>query len=123
MQQEARQLAEAEALLSENDVRCKGVHVKLDKQTHAIFKTKLIQHELSMQDAFEEFARLVGSDNVSATRMLERLVRERVKQELAEAGVTPNKRVSKRVSVLDVETMYDLIAKDDVEDSDNSNAA
>lgn len=108
MQQEAHRPAEAEALLSENDVRCKGVHVKLDKQTHANFKTKLIQHELSMQDAFEEFARLVGSDNVSATRMLERLVRERVKQELVEAGVTPSKR-SRRVNELDHETLYDLI--------------
>lgn len=102
-----------------DDVRCKGVHVKLDKQTHTNFKTKLIHHEVSMQDAFEEFARLVGSDNVSAIRMLERLVRNRVKSELASVGVTPSKR-PKRINELDHETLYDLINEEEEESDEGS---
>lgn len=101
--------------MSENDVRCKGVHVKLDKQTHANFKTKLIQHGVTMQDAFEEFARLLGSDNVSANRMMERFVRNRVRQELASMGVDPVKR-SKHVNELDHETLYDLINEEEESD-------
>lgn len=103
--------------MPENDVRCKGVHVKLDKQTHMNFKTKLIQHGVTMQDAFEEFARLVGSDNVSANRMMARLVREKIKHELASVGVKPAQR-GKRVNELDHETLYDLINEEEIDEGD-----
>lgn len=65
-----------------------------------------------MQEAFEEFARLVGAANPSAVRMLERLVMLRVRAELAEMGVKPSlgkRSRSKKVDELDHDVLYGLI--------------
>jgi hypothetical protein len=99
------------------DVRCKGVHVKLDKKTHMNFKMRLVQHGLSMQEAFAEFARQVGNENLSANRLLEKLLRERVKEVLKDAGVKPSRRRKPRyVTELDDDGLYDLI--NEVEDEE-----
>ncbi len=96
--------------MSTFETRCKGVHVKLDKETHASFKTKLIEHGVSMQDAFEEFARQVGAGSPSANNLITRMVREKIRIELAEVGLTSNrKRPSRRLGELDDEKLYDLI--------------
>ena len=101
--------------MSAPDVRCKGVHVKLDKGTHLNFKLKLVHHDLTMQDAFEEFARQVGMGNVSANNLLERMIRNRIKHELADVGLKPFRpgRKSKKVGELDDERLYDLISEGD----------
>ena len=92
------------------DVRSKGVHVKLDKETHTDFKVKLIQHGVTMQDAFEEFARQVAMGNLSANRLIERFIRERAKAELASVGLKPMGRTKQRfLRELDQEKLYDLI--------------
>lgn len=91
-------------------IRVKGVHVKLDKETHANFKSQLAQHGLSMQEAFEEFARLVGSGSASANNLLLRLLRREIKEELASVGLKPSsQRTPKRINELDPERLYDLI--------------
>lgn len=94
-------------------IRIKGVHVKLDRETHANFKSQLAQHGLSMQEAFEEFARLVGSGSASANNLLVRLLRNQVKEELATVGLKPSsQRTSKRINELDSERLYDLISEE-----------
>ena len=96
--------------MADIDIRCKGVHVKLDKETHSNFKIELVKHGVTMQDAFEEFARLLGQENVSAVRMIEKLVRDRIKEELATVGLKPSgRRAVKHVNELDSESLYDLI--------------
>lgn len=91
-------------------LRCKGVHVKLDKETHANFKIRLIQHGLSMQEAFAEFARLVGSDSAAANNLLVRMVKQQIKDELATVGLSPfRNRKPRRISELDDDGVYDLI--------------
>lgn len=97
-------------------IRDKGVHVKLDRQTHTSFKAKLVEHGLSMQEAFEEFARLVGSGNLTANNILERLIRNQVKAELATVGLKPSKRKPRRISELDAEGLYDLISEGEKDD-------
>lgn len=91
-------------------IKCKGVHVKLDRLTHAQFKARVAQHGLSMQEAFEHFARLVGADSASANNLLSSLMRNRVKQELAQEGLKPLK-VNRRqgFNELDPDKLYDLI--------------
>ena len=92
------------------DARSKGIHVKLDKETHAHFKARLAYHGLSMQEAFEEFARLVGSGSRVANNMMESLVTRHVRRELAEAGVEPLRRNRRQhMRDLDADTLYDLI--------------
>jgi len=92
------------------DARSKGIHVKLDRETHANFKARLAHHGLSMQEAFEEFARLVGAGNKTANNMMEALVARHVRQELAEVGVEPIRRNRRQhLRDLDADTLYDLI--------------
>jgi hypothetical protein len=102
--------------------RSKGVHVKLDKETHSNFKTRLIQHGVSMQEAFEEFARLVGTGSLSANRMLETLVRTRVKAELATVGLKPmgRKRKPRFLGELDQDKLYDLINEGEEDEAEVS---
>jgi len=97
-------------------IKCKGVHVKLDRETHANFKMRLVQHGLSMQEAFEEFARLVGSGQPTANKMLERVIREHLKAELASVGLKPLKKSRRYLGELDPDKLYDLI--NDGEDED-----
>lgn len=96
-----------------DSIRTKGVHVKLDRETHANFKARLAQRGLSMQEAFEEFARLIGSGSPSANNLLDRLLREQLKDELATVGLNPMRK-SKRLSELDPERLYDLINEEGV---------
>ena len=97
------------------------MHVKLEKATHANFKTKLIEHGLSMQEAFERFAKLVGDGQPTANKLLESLIKERVKKELASMGMTPTKRKLHHVNELNDERLYDLINEDPFAGDDSSN--
>lgn len=100
--------------MKSESIKNKGVHVKLDKETHANFKSQLAQHGLSMQEAFEEFARLIGSGSASANNLLIRLLRREVKEELATVGLKPSsQRTTRRISELDPERLYDLINEEE----------
>lgn len=94
-------------------IRTKAVHVKLDKETHANFKSQLAHHGLSMQEAFAEFARLVGSGSASANNLLNRLIHSQVKEELASVGLKAAPRKTKRIHELDSERLYDLINEEE----------
>lgn len=102
-------------------IRTKGVHVKLDRVTHANFKSQLAQHGLSMQEAFEEFARLVGSGSPSANNLLFRLIRSQVKEELESVGLKASpQRKPRRISELDPERLYDLISEEETDEAEVS---
>jgi len=110
--------------VDESNVRCKGVHVKLDRLTHARFKMKLIEHGLTMQEAFESFARFIGDGNSSANNLLEKHIRTKLKEELAEVGITPlrKRKTPRYVSELSDAAIYDLIDRgDDDETTDTGN--
>ena len=93
-----------------SEIRSKNIHVKLDKKTHTRFKTGLIVLGVSMQEAFEEFAKRVADGDKSAVNIVERMVRTRVKQELAEVGLKPGLGRRRRVlDELDQDVLYDLI--------------
>jgi hypothetical protein len=78
------------------DKKC--VHVKLDKDVHAALRTKLFQHNLSMQEVFDEFAKLVASDDRSAERIVENLVMRKVREAI---DGKPKRRSEKTVNELD----------------------
>lgn len=104
--------------LKSDAIRTKGVHVKLDRATHANFKSQLAQQGLTMQEAFEEFARLVGTGNATAHNILDRLIRAQVKEELATVGLKSTaKKRQRRLSELDPERLYDLINEGDLEET------
>lgn len=85
----------------------KGVHVKLDKSVHAALRGKLFNHNLSMQEVFEEFAKLLVTDDAKANRMIENLTIRKVKEAIE--GKEPQRRRDRSISDLDHDTLYDLI--------------
>lgn len=103
-------------------LKTKNVHVKLGKETHIAFKTRLMQHDVSMQEAFEAFARAVAADESQAINIIKRLVRNHIKAELASVGIRPtppHKRKPQPLDELDVDTMYDLINEGEPGDDDD----
>ena len=85
----------------------KGVHVKLKKDVHAGFRTKLFEHGLSMQRVFNEFARLVACGDDRAMRIVQNLVRRELREKLD--GYERQRQEEESLNELDQEALYDLI--------------
>ncbi len=96
----------------------KNVHVKLDRAVHTVFKSTLVMNDLSMQEAFDAFARWIAKGNPGSKRWLSRLVSNRVRTELATVGLKPLKHLNPRALNLNDETLYDLINEADGDDED-----
>lgn len=96
-------------------IRPRAVHIKLSKETHANLRTRLFGYELSMQDAFEEFAAMVGAGDTSAIRIVERLATRLAKESLKDApssALRPTSR-PKAFDEQDHDVLYSLIEDDD----------
>ena len=87
----------------------KGVHIKLRKTTHAEFRKKLFDRDLTMQRAIEEFAFLVAIDDARALKMLDRLALKIVNDEINKYR-EPEKE---DIDDLDHDTLYSLIEEDE----------
>ena len=98
--------------------RLKGVYVKMSNETHKNFRLRLCMRSISMQEALETFATLVGDGNEAFNFMFDKIVRDRVKVELdivnKKCAVDPNVRSIPRryVDDLDSESLYDIINND-----------
>lgn len=88
----------------------KGVHIKLDKSTHAALRTKLFLHNITMQDFFNEFAKAYVSGDHRATRIIDNMVLRNVQFHIEGKKEQRNER---RISEIDTNTLYDLISSDD----------
>lgn len=86
----------------------KGVHVKLDKEVHAEFRKKLLDHGVSMQAIFNEFARLVAAGDRNAMRIVESHIRRRLRDEIEK-----HKPGETNIDELDHDALYDLISEGD----------
>jgi hypothetical protein len=103
----------------EEGIRGKNVHVKLDRLTHLRFKTSLVERGVSMQEAFEHFAKSVAEGNKSAINLVEQMKRQQIKDELAGTGLRPGLRGKRRIlDELDPDQMYDLINEEENTDED-----
>lgn len=88
----------------------KCIHVKLDKDVHAELRARLFRHGLSMQEVFDEFAKLFVIDDIKANRIVEQLIKKKV-QDAIEGKPRP-KRGERRVNELDHDVLYDLIEEE-----------
>jgi hypothetical protein len=112
-------VAEGQSDPVEEEVHSKHVHVKLDRLTHTRFKSNLVELGVSMQEAFEYFAKCLAEGNKSAVRLVEQIKRQRVKDELAGTGLKPGLGRKRRgLGELDHDTLYDLINEE--EDTDEA---
>lgn len=85
------------------DKKC--IHVKLDKETHTALRSKLFKHNVSMQDLFEECARLVATETQRGQLIIEAIVNRKIKEAIS--GVKRKKE--SRIDDVDVETLYNMI--------------
>lgn len=84
----------------------KGIHVKLDKQVHATLRAKLFKYNLSMQEVFDDFARLIAEDNKRAQVILELLVQKKLKRAL-EGKLRQKEDLA--LNEMDADALYNLI--------------
>ena len=100
----------------------KSVHLKLDRDVHTGLRTKLFQHNLSMQELFEEFASLVISDDHKACKILEQVVVKKV--EISIDGHIKKKRKKTLIDIpeKDRQTIYSMIesAKESTDDDESA---
>lgn len=101
----------------------KDIHIKLDKGIHAELRTRMFHCGLTMQDAFEEFARLIGIGDASAMKMLEQLARRKVAEMSASPLKQRPRRKQQRVGEHDHDALYDLITETGLERNDHEEAA
>ena len=84
----------------------KSVHIKLKKEVHAAFRTKLFDRGMSMQEVFDELARLVAVDDRRLTKALDDYAKRRVVDEI---NRLKQDRRQERIGELDQDALYDLI--------------
>lgn len=85
----------------------KCVHVKLTKEVHAALRARLFQHNISMQEAFDEFAKQVVEGTRSGNIMIEAVVNRKLKEVLE--GKTSKSTKNESFGELDSESLYHLI--------------
>lgn len=94
----------------------KSIHFKLDKELHYALRAKLFKHNITMQELFDEFARLVATDTARGQTIIESIINKKVKKVLG--GSTRAKRKKKEsFNELDSETLYNMINGPDEHDS------
>lgn len=95
----------------------KCINVKLDKEVHASFRFKLLERGITMQDAMDEFAKLIADDDQRALGIVERLVVRKAKAELT--AMSEPKDHSRKLSELDAEALYNMINDGEKDDGDD----
>jgi predicted GNAT family N-acyltransferase len=97
----------------------KGIHVKISKTIHAELRARLFQHNISMQNVFDEFARLIITDDIRANKIIEQLVMRKLK-ESCEGPSKAKKRKSIPIDDLDHDALYNMIENGVDDNDDNS---
>lgn len=87
----------------------KGIHIELDRETHAGLRAKLFPLGLSMQQVFEEFARRFVADDNRAMHIIDTIIERRIR-EAAKGSKhdNPQTRIV-NTSELDADVLYKLI--------------
>jgi hypothetical protein len=79
----------------------KSVHVSMTKDTHAQFRKKLFDFDLSMQEVLELFANLAGENDDRAIDIMK------------EAKKIKRSKAIKKLSTTEMENVYDAISEID----------
>lgn len=84
----------------------KCVHIKLSKEVHFALRSKLFKHNISMQELFDEFARLVAEDTAKGQSVIDSIINRKLK--IAVSGIK-KKRKRESLGEFDSETLYNMI--------------
>jgi uncharacterized membrane protein len=94
----------------------KDIHIKLDKNVHIAMRMKVMELGITMQDVFNEFARMVIEGNSSAVKIVEKIVAKKVAEELNGNKKTGLETISER----DHDLLYDLIDGSSIDEKDET---
>lgn len=100
-----------------NNSKC--IHFKINKELHFALRSKLFKYNLSMQELFEEFTRLVATDTQKGQSIVDMAVNRKIKNFLRGDTKTLTKRKINNINIgnlnddsvgnLDSEILYKLI--------------
>ena len=85
------------------DKKC--IHIKLDKDTHFALRAKLFKHNITMQDLFEECARLVATETSKGQSIVDSIASRKIQEAIS--GTKKKKQII--VSDMDAEALYNMI--------------
>jgi len=83
----------------------KSIHIKLSKDVHFALRAKLFKHNISMQELFDEFARMVATDMPKGQAVLNSIIGRKTKSVLS----SPSKKKKEPIRNFDADVLYDLI--------------
>jgi hypothetical protein len=95
----------------------KCIHIQLDKDIHQALRAKLFSKKLSMQEIFDEFARLIAIDSPQTNKILETFTRKKLIAELAIKSPMKKTKLD-GFNELDSDRLYNLISKKDLNEND-----
>lgn len=78
----------------------KSIHIKLYSNTHAAFRIKLLEKQLTMQEVFEECVQRIVTNDPLFVELLEEVVINKKEKQL------------KQLYSSDAESIYDVIGDD-----------
>lgn len=81
----------------------KSLHVKLDKEQHLALREKLMRHNLTMQDFFQDAVDTVLNDGPRADNLLQKIVKKKILASLEK------KTQTKTIGDIDAESLYKLL--------------
>jgi len=89
----------------------KSVHFKLDKEVHLALRARLFQYDISMQELFDEFARLVATDAAKAQSIVNFIISKRIKSTLVNGTKKKKRAYNKKETFndMDTEALYNMI--------------
>lgn len=91
-----------------SDKKC--VHFKIDKEIHHALRAKLFKHNISMQELFNEFARLVATDTARGQSVIDSIINRKVKKVLSTSNsVGTKQRKNESFGNFDSDILYNMI--------------
>ena len=87
----------------------KSIHLKLDRNVHFALRAKLFKHNVTMQELFDEVARLVATDAARGQTIIESIITKKIKKVLSTNSSVVKRKKKESFSDLDSDALYNMI--------------
>ena len=87
----------------------KSIHFKLDRNVHFALRAKLFKHNVTMQELFDEVARLVATDAARGQTIIESIITKKIKKVLSTNSSVVKRKKKESFSDLDSDALYNMI--------------
>lgn len=87
----------------------KSIHFKLDRNVHFALRAKLFKHNVTMQELFDEVARLVATDTARGQTIIESIINKKIKKVLSTSSNVVHRKKKESFNDLDSDALYNMI--------------